>query len=267
MKKSVKFQDAKLFFSDEGSGFPVVLIHGYLESSQIWGRFARELAKENRVISIDLPGHGDSEVIAEIHTMELMAESLQFLLSDQQIEKCLIFGHSMGGYVTMAFAELFPEMLTGYCLFHSTPFADNNEKKENRDREIELVKQGKKELIINTNIPKGFATNNLEFFNTEVKRVKEIALNTPEKGIVAILEGMKRRPDRSGIIKKSNISFLWILGKNDNYIDYNTIRPKIEVNELGALAVLDNSGHMGFIEELPIVLDVARDFISECMAR
>ena len=93
--------------------------------------------------------------------MEVMADAVEAILNHLDIGRAVIIGHSMGGYVTLAFAEIFPEKTLGFCLFHSHAFADSEEKKANRDREIELVKSGKKMQIINSNIPKSFANNNL----------------------------------------------------------------------------------------------------------
>jgi pimeloyl-ACP methyl ester carboxylesterase len=233
----------------EGEGIPLVLLHGYLESLNIWDNFITGLLPQFRVIRMDLPGHGESGVVAPVHTMEIMTESVITVLDALSVESCFLVGHSMGGYVTLAVAEASIGKLLGFCLFHSTPFADTDDKKANRDREIELIRSGKKELIIQTNISKGFADDNLEKFKTEVERARQIALGTPDDGIIAALQGMKQRTDRSVILQQSSVPVLWILGQKDNYIIFNIIKRKINLNRKGRLLVLKNSGHMGFIEE------------------
>jgi pimeloyl-ACP methyl ester carboxylesterase len=249
MEKTIFYKNTPVNFRSEGEGTPIVLLHGYLESMHIWDYFADELKHFYRVISVDLPGHGQSGIIDSTHTMELMADAVLEIADFLSLDKFIPVGHSMGGYVTLAIAEKAMERLSGFCLFHSTPFADSEEKKENRDREIELVKQGKKELIVNINIPKAFANDNLERFEAEIIRAKEIAINTPEKGIIAALRGMKLRPDRTSIVKESPVPVLWITGKNDNYIDYNYIQSKANLLKNGKLLTIENVGHMGFIEE------------------
>ncbi len=249
MEKTILFKNVPVNFRSQGEGTPVVLLHGYLESLNIWDSFADELQYFCRVVAVDLPGHGKSGILDSLHTMELMADAVLAVTDFLNLDKFILIGHSMGGYVTLALAEKAIERLSGFCLFHSTPFADSEEKKENRDREIELVQQGKKELIVNVNIPKAFASNNLELFEAEITRAKEIAMNTPDQGIIAALKGMKLRPDRSDVIAHSPVPVLWIAGKKDNYIDYNIVQSKADILKNGKLLTIENAGHMGFIEE------------------
>ncbi len=249
MEKTIVFKSSPVYFRSQGEGTPVILLHGYLESLHIWDSFADELKYFFRVITIDLPGHGKSGIIDSVHTMGLMADAVLAVADSLTLDKFVLIGHSMGGYVALAMAEKAIERLTGFCLFHSTPFADSKEKRENRDREIDLVLQGKKELIVNINIPKAFANNNLELLEDEILKAKEIALNTPDQGIIAALEGMKQRPDRSEIIEQSPVPVLWIAGKKDNYINISIVQSNAGLLKNGKLLILENSGHMGFIEE------------------
>lgn len=261
----INFRNSSVRYKVEGEGKEIVLLHGYLESLDIWCKFSGELKKEFRVVSIDLPGHGQSGIIADVHTMEIMAEGVNAVLDELNIKKCVLIGHSMGGYVTMAFADLFPDKLWGYCLFHSTPFADTEEKKQNRNREIEMVNQGKKELIFNTNVPKAFADDNIYRLKSKVGQALEIARNTVDDGIKAVLEGMKQRPDRSDILANTNIPVLLIFGKKDNYIPFDVIMEKIKLNDKGELFILKNSGHMGFIEETEKSLNTLTSFVNKCI--
>ena len=128
----------RIAYTERGEGDTIVLLHGYLESLLVWDRFSTNLSRHFRVLSVDLPGHGQSDVISGEHSMEMMAERIAGLLDSLGIEKVLMTGHSLGGYVALAFLELFPERLAGYCLFHSHPFADTDEAVERRNREISI---------------------------------------------------------------------------------------------------------------------------------
>jgi len=249
MIQEIKFHDAAIRFRDEGQGDVVVLLHGYLESLEIWDGFSKELAQYYRVLSIDLPGHGKSGVFSKIDTMAVMADAVENVLRELGIGRAVIVGHSMGGYATLAFAEIFPEVTTGFCLFHSHALSDTEEKKVNRDREIELVKSGKKMQVINTNIPRAFADDNLELFATEVERARQIAISTPDKGIIMSLIGMQARPDRTRVLKESSVPILYIAGKKDNYIPYEVAEQHFNLSTNQDVLILENSGHMGFIEE------------------
>ena len=142
----------------------------------------------------------------------------------------------------MAFAELFPEKLSGYCLFHSTPFADNDEKKENRDREISLVVCGKKRQIVLVNIPKAFASDNVESLSEEVERARRIALESSDQGIIALLRGMKERPDRTDILKNASLPLLLIGGMKDNYIASEVFKKLAALAPHAQVLSLEHSG-------------------------
>jgi len=179
------------------------------------------------------------------------------------LEKCFLIGHSLGGYVTLAFLELFPERLNGFSLFHAHPFPDTSETIEKRKREINLVLEGRKDMICNVNIPNTFANDNLDKLKEEVEFAKEIARQTPDKGIVATLNGMMIRSDRSKLLADTSSPFLWILGKKDNYISYETIIEKVGMPENRKLVILENSGHQGFMEERDRALEAILRFISK----
>lgn len=253
-------------FIDEGEGTPLVFLHGYLETLSVWDQLSGCLSKNFRVIRIDLPGHGGSEPILPSGKMELMADGVKNVLDHLGITKCFLFGHSMGGYAALAFVEKYPSLVDGYSLVHSAPFADTDEKKKNRDREIKMLEEERKELLINTSIPKMFADDNLERLHGEVEKIKKEAAAHNNKGIVSVLRGMKDRPDRTNILKYSGIPCLWFLGKKDNHIDFNTVYPKVkDFSPEITFEILDRSGHIGFIEQEEQVADAIKGWVSKNM--
>lgn len=249
MKKKVSFENIEIAYTDFGQGPVMVLLHGYLLSSEIWGNFAKALSDFCRVVAIDIPGHGASGVLGKVHNMDEMANGIKKILDEENIEKCMLLGHSMGGYIVQAFVAQFPERVNAFCLFHSTPFADNDEKRANRDREIALVKENKRDALYNVNIPNMFADDNVEKLHGSVELAKAIARNIPSDGIVALLNGMKERPNRLELLQNSQIPFLLVLGKKDNYIPYEVISDKIGIPKSITKLILEGSGHMGFVEE------------------
>lgn len=261
IKKSLSINKKTLTYTDSGKGKAVVLLHGYLESLDIWDAFSAELRKDYRVICFDIPGHGKSDMLDESQTMEQIAYHIKKALESLGIEKCFLVGHSMGGYLTLMFHHLFPEMLSGFCLFHSHPFADSEEKRNNRLREMELIKDGKKNLIASVNIPNTYAKENVSTFYLEIEKAKNIVTQTSDDGIVTNLHAMMTRPDLAESLASSKLPFLYIVGKKDNLIDFENIVPKIKLPETSGLIVLENSGHMGFIEEKQLALETIRNFI------
>jgi len=255
------YSSGRLFYTDQGSGIPVILIHGYLETSAVWSGFAEELAVGVRVITADLPGHGKSDILGEVHSMDLMADVLHELLVSLNTGPVFMVGHSMGGYVTMAFVDMFPEMLAGYCLFHSHPFADSQEAIAKREMEINLVRAGNKDKMFPDIISRLFASRNLKRFAGAVARSEEIAAEIPADGIVAVLKGMMERPSRIKVMEEGKVRCLWILGAHDNHINYNKVQERVKLPSNAKVEILKNSGHMGFIEEEDTSLGLLTEFI------
>ncbi len=262
MKYYIHYNGGKIYYSDAGEGQVVILLHGYLESSEIWAGFADKLAGKFRVISIDLPGHGRSTVYSNCHSMEFMANSIKGFMDTMNIGEAFITGHSLGGYITLAFLELFPEMLKGYCLFHSHPFADTPETIEKREREIQIVRSGKKFLVYPGNVSMMFAGSNLERMKDSVQHSKDIASGISDEGIIAVLNGMMIRPSRLSIMEKGIKPCLWILGRMDNYIQCETMLARVKLPSDAKLVVLEKSGHLGFIEEESLSVEIISDFVS-----
>ncbi|NOZ45886.1 MAG: alpha/beta hydrolase [Chlorobi bacterium] len=256
----MNFRDNLIRYKDSGSGNVIVLLHGYLESLNVWDDFALSLVEKYRVIRIDLPGHGKSGCISEIHSMDLMADVVQAVLQQCGVNKCFLIGHSMGGYVTLSFLEMYPHLLSGFCLLHSSPFADSIEKKKNREREIELVKAGKANIIYNEHVPKTFAPENVGFFKKEIEKGIEIAKKTPPEGIIAALNGMKTRLDKTAVLKSTSLPFLYFIGLKDNFIS-SDILSRINLPQKNYIVLLEKSGHMGFIEEKERCLQEIESFI------
>ena len=186
----------------------VVLLHGYLESSLVWEDFVPYLYKEVRVVTLDLPGHGISVVTGEVHTMDFLADTVADALTALGIGRCTLVGHSMGGYVALAFCERHPEMLDGLVLLSSTPNPDTPEKAENRRREIALVEAGKKEMLRSSKVPQ-----------------------------------------------------LFILGRKDGYIPPEAAEKMVAEHPQAKVVWLENSGHMGFLEEPDATARAILDFV------
>ncbi|MGC9470706.1 MAG: alpha/beta fold hydrolase [Bacteroidales bacterium] len=227
----------------------VLLLHGYLESSEIWEEFSGALSGEVRLIVPDLPGHGDSEVPGGKPSIDRMAEMVFELMDKLGIERFTVAGHSMGGYVALAMAGQQASRLEGFCLFHSTPFADTGEKKENRERGIELIRQGKKNLLVGQHVPSTFALHHEQTMQKTIEAIRERALKTPDKGVIYVLEAMKNRPDRTRTLKELKIPVLLVHGMHDRFISLESLKRIHALVPRSVAVILENSGHMGFLEE------------------
>ena len=188
----ILYKNTKISYSDTGKGTAIVLLHGFLENKGMWDFYSQKFAKKNRVITIDLLGHGATECLSYVQTMEDNADAVHAVLSELRIRKAIFVGHSMGGYVALAFAELYPEKVRALVLLNSTSKADSEERKANRDRAIKAVKKDYT-TFIRLSIANLFSPDNRERLIDEIEKVKLEALKTPLQGVVASLEGMKIR--------------------------------------------------------------------------
>jgi pimeloyl-ACP methyl ester carboxylesterase len=226
----------------------LVLLHGYLETLSVWDDFVSLLDKDVRVIRIDLPGHGLSGTHPAVNTVDFSAQALHGALLKCGVTQCAIAGHSMGGYVALAFAAQFPDAVQALCLFHSTPNPDPETKREARDREIALLREGKLPLILSQSIPHMFAEENEARFKEKIEEMKEVGeVNDPE-GIVACLEGMKTRPDRNDFLTHFSQPLLFIFGQCDRHIPQETAAALAAKFPHAEVLWLSHAGHCGFIE-------------------
>ncbi len=246
-KHFTEFRGKRLFFQTAGNGPAIVLLHGFLESSAIWKNYLRRLSESFTVLAIDLPGHGQSEVISEVHSMDLMADALYHVMQVTGIRTGILTGHSMGGYIALAFAGKHPRQTRGIVLFHSHAGADSPEARLNRDRTIAIVKNDHQGFIRNF-IPGLFDPQNIRAFSREIARLQALSVQTSREGIIAALEGMKTRPDRQHVLAQSKVPVLFIIGKNDSRIPMEVILPQAVLPDHSEVLLLDHVGHMGFIE-------------------
>lgn len=227
----------------------VVLLHGYLESMLVWEEFVELLRGELRVITVDLPGHGVSMVTSEVHTMEYLAECVALAMEALGIKRYSVVGHSMGGYVALAMVEAYKDRLDSVVLLSSTTSADSPEKCDRRRREIELMKAGKKNTLARLVPHAGFAPDNVKRFKDYIEDLHELILITEDEGVIAILGGMIERKSRGELLRDSGIPHLFIFGKHDYYIPNEVAEEMIAQDPKAEVLWLEESGHMGFIEE------------------
>jgi pimeloyl-ACP methyl ester carboxylesterase len=260
MKRSIQFEGKRVSYTVRGSGRPVVLLHGYLEAGEIWDSLAEMMEGRFRIIAVDLPGHGDSEVQGEKHTMEFLAGAVKEVLRDAGAERVMMVGHSLGGYVTLAFVELYPDMLSGYVLFHSHPHADTPEAIARRNREIAVVRAGRKNIMYPGNVSMMFARENLKLMPEALERSGKIASRNPGEGIIALLNGMIDRPSRQYILENGTVPLLWILGRHDLYFSPEKAMRDTGLPHNAKVVILERSGHLGFIEETEKSAGLLADF-------
>ncbi len=260
IESKIIYKNSCISFTDSGKGTAVVLLHGYLENKTMWEEIEPELSIKNRIITIDLLGHGKTDCIGYVHTMEDHAAIVWAVLQHLKIRKHYIVGHSMGGYVALAFAELYPESIKGLVLINSTTRADTEERKANRDRAINAVKKDYV-MAVCLSIANLFSLENRARLESEIEKVKIEALKTPLQGIVASLEGMKIRADREVLLHFGHYPKMLVLGKKDPVLLFEETVGQIE-NTDSKLVVFED-GHMSPIENKIELIAVLKSFFKE----
>lgn len=242
---NLQYKGTNIYYTDNGSGDTVVLLHGFLENSTMWESFIPILSKNNRIVCIDLLGHGNTGCIGYIHSMELMAECVNAVLQQLKITQASFIGHSMGGYVVLAFAEKNTELVSSFCLMNSTAQEDSPKRKKNRDRAIIAVKENHRRFV-KMGISNLFRPKNRTIFSDTIKEITKEALQTPVQGIIAALEGMKIRKNRAHILENSLLKKMMIVSKKDPVLDYQTLIHETKNTDVKIVEFPD--GHMSHIE-------------------
>lgn len=248
MEKQIIYQNHAINYKVSGKGETIVLLHGFMEDLHMWDYHQQVLSKDHQIICVDLPGHGKSGIWSESHGMPFMAKMVSLVLEEEKVDQCILIGHSMGGYVTLAFAEKFEQKLKGFGLFHSHAMADTEKDQLNRERAIQVVKNDKGGFI-NQFIPSLYNDENLSRFQTKIDQQIELANQMDPKGITAALAGMKDRSMRLDVLAFSNVPILYILGKHDSRIPLDKGLAQAATAPFSQINVLGKSGHMGWIEE------------------
>lgn len=258
--KAIHFQykEANFYAEEQGQGKAIIFLHGFLESRQMWAELFAALPNTYRKIALDLPGHGKSDNLAYIHSMEEMAEVVMALAKHLGLRKFSLVGHSMGGYVALAVGDQYPDNIKAMVLMNSNSRADSEDKKRNRDRAIALVKQNYKSYV-RTAIPLLFRPKNRDLLREKVKTVKQQALETSAQGIVAALEGMKQRIDREMILAFAPYPIQFIASKKDPVLDFEILQEQFEYDGVQPLILED--GHMSHVENFEELLKGLRAFL------
>lgn len=259
-KQNKRIYMSQLSYNELGAGMPVILIHGFCETKAIWDDYAPTLALNYKVISIDLPGFGESELTTASCSIEYMAEEVAQLLHSLKISHCVMIGHSLGGYVTLAFAEKYPSMLLGMGMFHSTAYADKPEKQENRNKTMAYIKKFGVPEFINPFVPALFFHTSRKRLEAEIKKTIEIGLQTKLETILAVTVAMRDRIDRTHVLENLDIPVLYIIGKQDSAVPFELSMAQTEIPKHCIIQLLNHTGHMGMFERKKETLQMIDGF-------
>jgi len=259
---SILYQNKKIQYQVSGAGQPVVLLHGYCEDQQMWDHFI-PLLPSAKYITVDLPGFGDSDVIPNISIGE-MAEVIMAVLKKLKIDKIILIGHSMGGYISLAFAEKYPASLIGLGLFHTHPYADTELQKAARNKSTDFLNRNGAAHYAKQLIPKLFPAGFSRFNNSLVNNLIHRASRFPVEGLICGQQAMRDRADHSKTLAKITCPVHFIIGKKDTTVDEKRALEQTTLAPKSLIHILPDIGHMGMFEQPKKTAELVREFINYC---
>ena len=260
--KTVSFRTATICYRSVGEGNPVVLLHGFGEDGEIWNEQVAYLKGQFNLIIPDLPGSGNSAVGSGQTAVSMTdyAEVIQFILNEENITECTMIGHSLGGYITLAFADRYPGVLNAFGLVHSSAFADNEEKKIARRRSISFIKNNGAFEFLQTSIPGLFKDGGS---SEASKLLMAKGKNFTPDALIQYYEAMITRPDSMGVLKKFSGPILFIIGQHDQAVPFQQSLQQCHLPALSYVHILRNSAHMGMLEETGKVNEIIDAFLRD----
>jgi pimeloyl-ACP methyl ester carboxylesterase len=265
MMKQVIFADKKIFYRAEGRGKVVMLVHGFAENNNIWNHQLEKLKEKFYVILPDLPGSGVSQMLEGEITIDDYSEVLK-AIADQELkmigEKSFtLIGHSMGGYITLAFAEKYGQLLNGFGLFHSSAYADDAAKKDLRRKGIEFIRQNGAAAFLRFSTPNLFSKKTKKEQPNLINELLELSRDFSPETLIQYYEAMTKRPERLAVLATFPFPVLFIIGKADNAIPLDTSLRQCHLPSISSIHILEDSAHMGMWEQQEHSLDYLEEFL------
>lgn len=262
-EKMLNINANSIFYRINGEGRAVILIHGFGEDGRIWDEMVNSLEKNYRCIVPDLPGSGISEAWESKNiSIADYAEAIHQIVEDEQLKDFCMIGHSMGGYVTLAYADAYPQRLTGIGLFHSTALADAEEKKESRKKAIAFIQENGPLKFLQTSIPGLFAP---EHSNLQaLKQLLDQASSFSGETLIQYYTAMMQRKDLTKVLVNSNIPVLLIAGIDDQAIPFEQSLKESSLAAETHFHVLRYTAHMGMMEEPEKAIDILANYLQFC---
>jgi len=246
---------------------PILLIHGFAEDGRIWDGQVACLKEKYRLIIPDLPGSGRSSALPGETSMEELAENMVAILDAENIEQAILVGHSMGGYIALAFAEKYPGRLEALGLFHSTAYPDSEEKAALRRKSNEFISRHGAATFIRQSIPNLFAEASLEQHPEWASGLIDRYEGFNPDSLIYYYNAMIRRPDRTATLKHSAWPVLFIIGEKDNTLPLEASLQQAHLPRLSSIHILEKAGHMGMLEEEAASNRILDEFLNFVAAR
>ncbi|MBN2165060.1 MAG: alpha/beta hydrolase [Marinilabiliaceae bacterium] len=244
-----------------GKGDTILFIHGLMDCSEVWDSISEKLSQLYQCITVDLPGHGYSKFLSNHCNLNTIAQSLYKLVRKETDAPFHIVGHSLGGYIGASISTQYQKDIASMVFVNSHPFTDNESKKKFRQKEINLIMNGKyqllKDIMHKTRFVDGFTIN----FPDLYKKIHKYQNMLLPDNIVKYQKMMLLRNNLSINLLTSDIPLLFCLSKSDKQVDYKLITNAFSGNKHVNIHFFEQSNHTCFLEEQSQFLYVFQQFI------
>jgi pimeloyl-ACP methyl ester carboxylesterase len=248
-----------LHHREQGSGPTLILIHGFPMNQQVWNDFAEKLSVDFQVVTLDLPGFGNSAPLREPFSLKNVAAELLGWIREKKYVRPVVVGHSLGGYVALALAELDMDIMSAMCLFHSTAYADSKEKQQSRDKILEFIERQGVHAFTSNFIAQLYADPQ----HSSVTRVKNIAVQSVKETVTAYTKAMRDRPDLTSLLRRFPRPVLFLAGEKDQGIPVDSVREQAALCAQAEVAILPEVAHMGMFESEGVCLKKIINFVKK----
>lgn len=244
----------------------LVLLHGYLETMYIFNELIDALKPYYRIITMDLPGHGLTDYApagadgTRVNTLSFCAGVVVGVLDKCGVEKAVLAGHSMGGYVTLQALRSYPDRFERAILLHSHPYPDAPEKAQDRAKEKQVVAEGKLMTLASVSIPMMYFEENLRACDEKIRETVELCETHDPEGIIASIEGLRTRPDLQDVTRNPPVPLMLVYGDHDNFLPLERVTVMKEAFPQLTYALIPGAGHNSFIEQPVSCIEAIRRF-------
>lgn len=246
----------------------LVLLHGYLETMYVFNESVEALKPYFRLIIIDMPGHGLTDSApagpdgTRVNSMAFGAQVVAGVMDRLGVEKAVVAGHSMGGYVMLKFLEDYPDRVEKAILLSSHPFPDDPAKAQDRTREKDLIAAGKLLALAAVSIPKMYHEENLRACDEKIRETIELCETHDPDGIIYSIEGLRTRTDTQAVLQHPPVPLMLVHGDHDNFQPLEMVARMRELFPEIRYQLISGSGHNAFIERQQETVAAIRDFIT-----
>jgi pimeloyl-ACP methyl ester carboxylesterase len=263
MQKSLLFRNEMLEYEVLGNGLPVMLVHGFTEDRRIWDPLLGSIKDKYKWILPDLPGSGRSLFNVSLARLSDFSEVLKAIADQEKISRLVFIGHSMGGYISLAFAEKYPEMILALGLFHSTSYPDPADKKESREKNIRFIQKNGSAPFVEQSIPGLFSDGFKATHPEEILRLVDRYSNFTPDSLVLYLDAMKQRPATTGVLESITRPVLFIMGEEDTAVPMKDVLEQCHLPQIAYIHILTHTAHMGMIENTSLCNSIVDRFLEE----